>query len=47
VATPFTTREIGVTSGATPVSMTPADLLKGPQANIADFTIVELDGGVY
>ena len=47
VATPFTTRELGVTSGDTPVSMTPADLLKGPQANIADFTIVELDGGVY
>jgi hypothetical protein len=47
VVTPFTTRELGVTSGATPVSMVPADLLKGPTTNIANFTITGLDGGVY
>jgi hypothetical protein len=47
VATPFDAKMLGVTSGDTPISMTPAMLLGGARADITDFTIVQLDGGVY
>jgi hypothetical protein len=44
---PFTTRLIGVTSGDTPITATPADLSDGPRADIEDFTIIGTDGGTY